>query len=399
MNTSVLEPIAHLLLPHMVATKLNLPLGTLSLRRAWPRAVDHLLLEYMATDGTIVPGQWFKDQAHAEQTFADLQRCASAKDIALIECMPGIPSSGYVVLQRHGADCKLVGLAPLLAASGTQLLVHRPERRAVVRMETPKGLRFAKIVPPKRLTKVLSTGYMAAAIGRQTFDTPRILQSDRHTGTVIWSALPGTMVYDSLDNPSLEQSMMAVGEALHGLHATTKPLELNTYTAESEIAMLETWIARLATFMPNLGDQCAALAPSVYAALAEPSNDYVPIHRDFYDKQVFLSANGRVGLLDFDTFAYGEAALDIANMLVHFELRVLQGYLQPEQAERATAAFLAGYTPSPAVRERIDAYAAATRLRLACVYAFRPHGRVQPSALLELLHNGLFEEQGYLTPT
>ena len=389
MNTSVLEPIAHLLLPHMVATKLNLPLGTLSLRRAWPRAVDHLLLEYVATDGTIVPGQWFQDQTRAEQIVADIQRRAPAKDVALIECMPGSPSSGYVVLQRHGADYKLVGLAPLLASPGTQLLVHRPERRAVVRLEAPEGLRFAKIVPPKRLTKVLSTGYMAAAIGRQTFDTPSILQSDRRTGTVIWSALPGTMVYDSLNDPSLEHNMVAVGEALRGLHTTTKPLELNTHSAESEIAMLETWIARVATFMPDLGDQCAALAPSAYAALAEPSSDYVPIHRDFYDKQVFLSANGRVGLLDFDTFAYGEAALDIANMLVHFELRALQGCLQPEQAERAVAAFLVGYAPSPAVRERIDAYAAATRLRLACVYAFRPHGRVRPSALIDLLHNEL----------
>ncbi|MEM8530959.1 MAG: phosphotransferase [Chloroflexota bacterium] len=389
MNTSVLEPIANLLLPHMIATRLNLPLGTLSLRRAWPRAVDHLLLEYMATDGAIVPGQWFLDQTDAEQTVADLQHRAPAKDVALIECMPGSPSSGYVVLQRYGADSKLVGLAPLLASSGTQLLVHRPERRAVVRLETPEGLRFAKIVPPKRLPKVLSTGYMAAAVGRQTFDTPSILQSDQHTGTVIWSALSGTMLYDSLNDPSLESSMIAIGEALGGLHGSTKPLELNTYTAESEIAMLETWIARLTTFMPDLGDRCAVLAPSVYAALAESSNDYVPIHRDFYDKQVFLSANGRVGLLDFDTFAYGEAALDIANMLVHFELRVLQGYLQREQAERAVAAFLACYAPSPAVQERIDAYIAATRLRLACVYAFRPHGRVQPSALLALLHNNL----------
>lgn len=53
-------------------------------------------------------------------------------------------------------------------------------------------------------------------------------------------------------------------------------------------------------------------------------------------------------------------------------LRAIQGLCTAERAQQAIAAFLQGYAPSPAVLSRVDAYADATRLRLACLYAFRP---------------------------
>ena len=65
-------------------------------------------------------------------------------------------------------------------------------------------------------------------------------------------------------------------------------------------------------------------------------------------------------------------AIDVANLLVHLELRVMQGHCGSEVAVVAGDAFLEAYRPDRDLRGRIDAYAAATRLRLACVYAFRP---------------------------
>jgi aminoglycoside phosphotransferase (APT) family kinase protein len=95
-----------------------------------------------------------------------------------------------------------------------------------------------------------------------------------------------------------------------------------------------------------------------------------------------VDGDGRAGLLDFDTLAVGEAALDVANALVHFELRALQRLCLPEQARAATLEFLDAYGPGPEVRRRLDAYADATRLRLACVYAFRPLSSTLPALLL-----------------
>ena len=78
------------------------------------------------------------------------------------------------------------------------------------------------------------------------------------------------------------------------------------------------------------------------------------------------------GLLDFDLAAAGEAALDLANLLVHLELRALQGVCDAEVARAAAGAVLAGYRPGPDVRRRLAVYDEAARRRLVAVYAFRP---------------------------
>ena len=83
----------------------------------------------------------------------------------------------------------------------------------------------------------------------------------------------------------------------------------------------------------------------------------------------------RFGLLDFDTIAAGDPALDLGNLLVHLELRAHQDVLSARAALDFGDALLAGYGASAALRRRLAPYASATRIRLACVYAFRPRWR------------------------
>ena len=118
------------------------------------------------------------------------------------------------------------------------------------------------------------------------------------------------------------------------------------------------------------------------AALANASSPFALLHRDFHDKQVFITDAG-VGLIDFDTLACGEPALDLGNAIAHFQLRMLQGYCTAAQAAAATSALLAGYHPTAEVRRRLDAYVDAALLRLVCVYAFRPGWRHVGPALLD----------------
>ena len=77
-------------------------------------------------------------------------------------------------------------------------------------------------------------------------------------------------------------------------------------------------------------------------------------------------------VVDFDTAAVGEPALDVANIFAHLELRVLQGRCSLISASQATDALLEGYDHRSDVLARLPAYRDASRLRLACVYAFRP---------------------------
>ncbi|MCE7989995.1 MAG: hypothetical protein DYG89_53290 [Caldilinea sp. CFX5] len=154
-----------------------------------------------------------------------------------------------------------------------------------------------------------------------------------------------------------------------------KPSNIGTakmpHTAGDEIEVLQRRLARLAIVAPALAPCVATMIERVATALTTASSPPVLLHRDFYDKQVFVTADGEVGLLDFDTLAVGEAALDLANGLVHFELRAWQKRCTWAQAADA-AALLAHYQPSHQVEQRLAAYVDATRLRLACVYACRP---------------------------
>ena len=103
------------------------------------------------------------------------------------------------------------------------------------------------------------------------------------------------------------------------------------------------------------------------------------LHRDLHDKQVVVGAH--IGLLDLDTLAVGERALDLANALAHLELRVDQGLMTAAAARVARRAFLEGADPDPETRERIPAHLGVARLRLAGVYAFRPRWRALARAL------------------
>nr|MBA3329220.1 phosphotransferase [Solirubrobacterales bacterium] len=108
----------------------------------------------------------------------------------------------------------------------------------------------------------------------------------------------------------------------------------------------------------------------------------VTVHRDLHDKQLLVDDEGAVGILDFDTLATGEAALDLGNLVVHLELRALQGACTAGAARAAREALLDAYAPDEALLVRAGTYAQATRLRLACLYALRP---APPAVVPELL--------------
>jgi aminoglycoside phosphotransferase (APT) family kinase protein len=126
----------------------------------------------------------------------------------------------------------------------------------------------------------------------------------------------------------------------------------------------------------------AADVEPVLGVLIASSSPHVPVHRDFHDKQIVLDDDGRLGVLDLDTLSLGEPAIDVANLIVHFELRALQGLCTEAQVAAAAAELLEAYGPSAATRARLQAHADATRLRLAFLYAFRPAWSHVPALLM-----------------
>lgn len=374
---SILNTLAVLELPLADRERLGLPPGPLELRRAWPHSAGHLGLEYIAGDGHIVPGQWFADPAQLEHVAGATARAGPAPLVTLAEV-----AGARVLLQAGGADRRLPGLAPLLKQPGAHLLVHRPERRAVVRLETATRLSYAKVVHPERTQALAAVGSVVRNLGGGAFIAPQLLAIEVGRGIIVWSTLPGVSLYALSDQARLISAAQSAGRALKALHHASPPPHIATHSAGDEIGVLHRWLDRLEAFMPPLGSQIRGAAAGIFEALSSTPSPSVLLHRDFYDKQVFSDAEGYIGLLDFDTLATGEAALDLANALVHFELRALQGRCPPGQAAAAGVALLDGYGPGLSVRRRLDPYADAARLRLGCVYAFRPYGVSLVPALL-----------------
>jgi streptomycin 6-kinase len=175
------------------------------------------------------------------------------------------------------------------------------------------------------------------------------------------------------------------GRATAALHAAAVPARTPVHGAARETGVLERWLALLTPHAPALAGRVTARAAPVAHALLDVSAAVpVPLHRDLHDGQILVDASGAVALLDLDTLAAGEAALDVANLLVHLELAALQGRCTPERAAAAGTAFLDGYGEPPP-SDRLVAHADAARLRLVCVHAFRPAPEGLIDALVERL--------------
>lgn len=344
----------------------------LRLARAWPRDGGHLLGEWTSSSGARVAGQWFADGAELARVGERTRAVApDSSDVTVL-------TDEGVLLQARGADRRLPELAALVARPGATLLVHRPERRAVVRLDDGPAAVYAKVVRPNAARAIAQCGEAAAAaLG---LPTPRLLGVEG--GVTLWSALPGVPLGELLDGEGATARLREVGVAVRGVHESTPRVAAANHDAAAEVAVIDTWLRRTRQYDPALVDGLAGERDAIAAALLGGTGPVALVHRDLHEGQLLL-AGGRVGLLDFDLLAAGEAALDVANLLVHLELRALQGRCSGDHAAELGEAFLAGYDPTAPVGARLDAYAAAARLRLCLVYRFRPAWRQCVTALCE----------------
>jgi hypothetical protein len=361
-------------LPQAERERLALPSARLRLRRAWPRESGHILLEYLADSGGVVAGQWFDDRDGCDRV---------ATETAVngpVACVVAGARGPAVLLQPAGADRRLQTLARLVSRPGTALLAHRAERRAVLQLGTGPGRRYARVLPPGRVTATAERWRVAKGLLKGAVGTPDPVEVDAPSGVILTPALPGVSLHELLGRGEGLEHAGAVGRALATLHAATPRPELTPHRPRQEARVLEEWIAAIARHAPPLEGPVRRAARRVLDRLEDaPLGDLAPSHRDFHDGQVLID-RGDVSVLDFDTLCLAERALDLANILVHLELRALQRLCGMRWAQAAGCALLQGYG-APA-DERLQLYADATRLRLACLYAFRPRwGAVVPALI------------------
>ncbi|MDN5821583.1 MAG: phosphotransferase, partial [Brachybacterium sp.] len=257
----------------------------------------------------------------------------------------------------------------------------------------PDALRYVKIVRPGRAARLL------VAIARAEdftgpFRTAQVLAADNDT--VTFAELPGHLLHEGLPVAdgswrrawrdtlgawsaavrSSRRRLDAAGTGAVGGHAAALGHE-TVHGPAAEAAVLNTWCER-ADAVDRAGARARGRAvAAAHRELARVDGVDRPalIHRDLHDKQILWRPGEPPALLDVDTAALGDPALDVGNLRAHALWRELQGLWSPDQAEVVReeidrAALHSGIRP-----ETLAAYESGTIARLACVYAFRPQWR------------------------
>lgn len=375
----------------------------LILDKAVPRSAEHLLVQLTRpADGTSLAGQWYADPERAAAVAQETDRAATR------DGRPGLVRliDDHVITQYDGADRKLTALAGLLSRETATLVAHRPERRAVVRHRGDAGAQvFTKVVRPGRAAPIARTlAQLAAGNGSGSGDRarlrlPRAVGVDDAHGTVTTTALPGRPLHELWTLPGAAHAttgaMSLTGQTLATLHTQPRPPWTGRHSRDDELTLTRRWLdlAEGHGVLPLPRVALDRLLRRAAVLIPGPGDDQpravVPVHRDLHDKQVLVHESG-VGLIDLDLLAAGDPALDVANLLVHVELRTRQALTTPTQARSCRDAFLEAYGWWDAAADRaLAGYALTARLRLLAVYAFRP---CSTAAAVELVTHPLFEE-------
>ena len=303
-----------------------------------------------------------------------------------------IDDDGRIVMMPFREDPALPGLS--LEAPAGDLLVHRLKRRAVVRLEG----QYRKFISRGKASSVAHAHLSAAACLAGTgLVVPDVVASDDSSVTL--AAVPGISLHElgrrvGADSGPPSSSRAAEGHApwegwdqawKHWTHRWPEfvraPVALGSlpgarcHTPEDEAGTVKRWIDFAVSF-EALGvseDRLRSASASVAGSLLDGVSPVRLAHRDLHDKQVLVDpGSGSLGIIDCDTLAVAEPALDLANLSVHLDFRVAQGLLSADAAALGKhrigeVAEILGVPQS-----RFDAYASASALRLACIYAFRP---------------------------
>ena len=285
-----------------------------------------------------------------------------------IECVDGqgrlraghVSVGGAPDLLPYAEDPALPVLSTQL---GGALVVHRAGRRAVVMEE----YRVRKIVRPHKAASLVRAHTTAASVLRVTgLRTPRILGNG--DDVVDLELLPGRSL-DELGDAGLPGWQRFVDSwSLLG----DREADLPVHGPRQEADVLRRWFASAQRY--GVIDQQGPLHEQVVdtcLSLTETSRVHVVTHRDLHDGQLLWDGTD-LSLLDLDTAATAEAALDLGNLWAHADLMAVRGRIGPEAHARVRGLLDDLARTLPVTEQRLETYYRSSALRLVFVHAFRP---------------------------
>lgn len=294
----------------------------------------------------------------------------------------------------------LQGLEPVfgnpLKIENVEVLGYRLElrSRSLLRVDLKENSKsvtvIAKVMRAERAAQLFANleelerlGFDAAAADGITIPHPMAYSSEG----IIWlEPVFDPPLHDLVGKEEFVSGCRAAAQTLGKLQ-TVSLRSLLPYNLAEELLLLGQAAAETARIYPVLSEQLNKTlflieknAPSV------EERELTPVHRDFYDKQLLIGKE-RTTLIDADTLALSDPALDVGNFLAHLFLRASQHPPLSEQIKQGRQAFTEEYR-AKALRaqnfwRRASWWEAASLLRLGCLYALRPRWKHLALPLLE----------------
>jgi hypothetical protein len=352
-------------------------------------AVVGLTAEVASADGTSTPVRLYgkaytaADYARAVEKLAskrwseptDLQAHACCDDLGTIlfafpndAVLDGLrwlshPKKVQRALYAHAAP----GPEHLWRISDRRLTIevvrHKPEKRAVVRVDTVARHRVTGQKEPLRVylrtygdgrgrgMARTMTALAASLSGHAGVDTVRPLAHLDDRNTLLVAAAPGKTLTDLLAGDGARMAVARAGAALAAIHAA--PLRaggdhgLSVQSRDQSLSAAAETATTIGRLLPALdGDARALLADlrRLGETLATASPSFV--HGDCHHGQ-FLLTDAMTTVLDYDRSHLGDPLADVGNFAAN--LRALALRRPAIEADVLTAAFLDAYTAASGV--------------------------------------------------
>jgi|GEM_PF-3342666 len=302
-------------------------------------------------------------------------------------------ASGPRLLQPLAGAIGLNGTAQL---AKVEVLGYRLERRGTLSVSVQERTRtvslVAKLVRPEKaaglfeeLQALEKNGFGATSDKNIRVPHPLAVTPEG----ILWlEAVFDLSLHDLIGTEPYVSACRSAGFVLQRLQSAKLP-NLPTFSVEEAQAQLKTLALETTQIYPVLCESIEDVWQQLESnAPAVAEKKTVPVHRDFYDKQLLVGAN-RITLLDTDTLSFGDPASDVGNFLAHLILRSNQHLLPEKTLAQAKKDFLEAYNSNTSLvmgkefEKRIKWWEAATLLRLACLYSLRPRWRKLALPLLE----------------
>jgi len=159
---------------------------------------------------------------------------------------------------------------------------------------------------------------------------------------------------------------------IEALATSLSEADLPLHGPRQEAEVLRRWLASAQRY--GVIDQPSLLHEQVVdtcLSLREDEGTHVIAHRDLHDGQLLWDGTD-LSLLDLDTAAMAEAALDLGNLWAHADLMAVRGRLGPETHARVRGLLDDLARMLPMTAQRLETYYRSSALRLVFVHAFRP---------------------------